>query len=364
MTEEKQSAQGTGNGADAGAFLPNFCSSHTLFLVVLIAQLLAFILALARGPAPEGFWVALAFTSLFVQWVALGTVLVLCLARRSLIPLPPLQAAGAAWLIVLVVTVIFSLLALWTGGSLGLTPHMPVSDHLGFLGRTVSISAIVSAVALRYLYVQHQWKQNVEAEARSRIQALQARIRPHFLFNSMNTIASLTRSRPEAAEMAVEDLADLFRATLTDKDTLTLGEELELARRYIRIEALRLGDRLNVHWQLDEALPMDYPMPGLVLQPLVENAIYHGVEPLTEGGEITIGLSLSDKNLKIEVVNPLAPPRNRRKPGNRIAQDNIRQRLDLAFRGQALMEVNEEADRYRVILVLPRRNVDESTGRR
>jgi two-component system, LytTR family, sensor histidine kinase AlgZ len=339
----------------AGAFLPNFCESHTLFLVVLIAQLLAFILALARGPFPDGFWISLAFTSLFVQWVALGTVLVLCAVRRVLAKLPPLRAAVATGLIVMSVTALFALIALWLGWRLGFTAWEPLGEQLGFLARTVAISAIVTAVALRYLYVQHQWKHNVEEEARSRIQALQARIRPHFLFNSMNTIASLTRSRPEAAETAVEDLADLFRATLSDRDALTVGEELDLARRYVRIEALRLGDRLRVDWQVDDSLPMDYPMPGLVLQPLVENAIYHGIEPLTDGGEITIALDLRGEDVHIEVTNPLPPPRNRRRPGNRIAQENIRQRLALAYQGEARMETSEDAERYRVSLVLPRR---------
>ncbi|OOG25054.1 sensor histidine kinase [Thioalkalivibrio denitrificans] len=339
----------------AGSFLPNFCESHTLFLVVLIAQLLAFILTLARGASPEGFWVSLAFTSLFVQWVALGTVLVLCLSRRRLAALPPLRAALATALIVISITGVFALTALWISGTLPFPSMRPSGTQLEFLGRTLGISAIVTAIALRYLYVQHQWKSNVEAEARSRIQALQARIRPHFLFNSMNTIAALTRTRPEAAETAVEDLADLFRATLSDRDSLTVGEELDLARRYVRIEALRLGDRLRVDWQVDESLPMDYPMPGLVLQPLVENAIYHGIEPLTDGGEITIVLSGDADNIRIEVSNPLAPPRNRKRAGNRVAQENIRQRLDLAFRGEARMETIEEADRYRVTLVLPRR---------
>jgi two-component system, LytTR family, sensor histidine kinase AlgZ len=339
----------------AGGFLPDFCESHTLFLVVLIAQLLAFILTLARGPSPDGFWVSLAFTSLFVQWVALGTVLVLCLVRRALDKLPPARAAAAAGVIVMVVTALFSLMALWIGASLGVSSQQPMGEYAGFIARTMAISAIVTAVALRYLYVQHQWKRNVEAEARSRIQALQARIRPHFLFNSMNTIASLTRTRPEAAETAVEDLADLFRATLSDHDSLTVGEELDLARRYVRIEALRLGDRLRVDWQVDETVPMNYPMPGLVLQPLVENAIYHGIEPLTDGGEISIVLTPEGENIRIEVSNPLAPSRDRKRYGNRVAQDNIRQRLALAFRGEARMETIEETDRYRVILVLPRR---------
>lgn len=354
-TKASDTASPATQDSTAGTFLPNFCESHTLFLVVLIAQLLAFILALARGPAPEGFWISLAFTSLFVQWVALGTVLVLCLVRGVLTTLPPLRAAAATALVAMCVTVLFAFTALWLGGNLGLAARQPLDEQLGFLGRTLAISAIVTAVALRYLYVQHQWKHNVESEARSRIQALQARIRPHFLFNSMNTIASLTRTRPDAAETAVEDLADLFRATLSDRDSLTVGEELDLARRYIRIEALRLGERLRVDWQVNESLPMDYPMPGLVLQPLVENAIYHGIEPLTDGGEITIVLAPEGENVRIEVSNPLAPPRNRRRSGNRVAQENIRQRLALAFRGEARMETIEETDRYRVTLVLPRR---------
>ncbi|WP_018233184.1 sensor histidine kinase [Thioalkalivibrio thiocyanodenitrificans] len=351
------SASPVSHESRGGSFLPDFCESHTLFLVVLIAQLLAFVLALARGPSPDGFWVSLAFTSLFVQWVALGTVLVLCLVRRVLDVLPPARAAAATGLIVMVVTALFSLMALWIGANLGVAPQQPMGEHIGFIARTMGISAIVTAVALRYLYVQHQWKSNVEAEARSRIQALQARIRPHFLFNSMNTIASLTRTRPEAAETAVEDLADLFRATLSDRDSLTVGEELDLARRYVRIEALRLGDRLRVDWQVDPDLPMDYSMPGLVLQPLVENAIYHGIEPLTDGGEISIVLSPDGEDVRIEVSNPLAPSRDRTRYGNRVAQDNIRQRLDLAYHGEARMETIEETDRYRVILVLPGRKL-------
>ena len=135
------------------------------------------------------------------------------------------------------------------------------------------------ALALRYFYVTHEWRRNVELQAQARVHALQARIRPHFLFNSMNTIAALTRSNPARAEEAVQDLADLFRANLSEKrNQIPLADEIDIARTYQRIEQLRLGDRLQVEWEVD-ALPRDALVPGLTLQPLLENAIYHGIEP-------------------------------------------------------------------------------------
>ena len=111
---------------------------------------------------------------------------------------------------------------------------------------------VVTALALRYFYVTHEWRHNVELQAKARVHALQARIRPHFLFNSMNTIAALTRSNPARAEEAVQDLADLFRANLNEKrNQIPLAEEIDVARTYQRMEQLRLGDRLRVDWKID-----------------------------------------------------------------------------------------------------------------
>ena len=119
------------------------------------------------------------------------------------------------------------------------------------------------------------------------LQALQARIRPHFLFNSMNTIASLTHDQPDLAEQAIENLSDLFRASLAAEASISLQQELELTRSYIDLESLRLGERLEVNWHLPEREP-SLNLPALTLQPLVENAIYHGIEPLSSGGSIDI----------------------------------------------------------------------------
>jgi two-component system sensor histidine kinase AlgZ len=195
----------------------------------------------------------------------------------------------------------------------------------------------------------------VHAEARSRIQALQARIRPHFLFNSMNTIAALTRSDPARAEEAVEDLADLFRATLRDSHSpLRLKEELELTRIYQRIEALRLGDRLKVTWDVAE-LPMRALVPGLTVQPLLENAIYHGIEPLPNGGTVTVAGRVVNGEIEIVVTNPVSPerPATSERPGNRLALDNIRQRLALAYGARGSIDVEQPPHEYRVTIRFP-----------
>ena len=202
--------------------------------------------------------------------------------------------------------------------------------------------------------MQFQWHQQVKTEARARIQALQARIRPHFLFNSMNTIAALTRSEPAMAEAAIEDLSDLFRAALnTSHGQTTLDEELMLARRYLNIEALRLGSRLVVTWDL-EGVPLDVRVPPLILQPLLENAIYHGIEPLPQGGTIRVVGTVDGGSLQFEISNPVpAAARGRQSQGHRIAQENIRQRLQIAFGAGANLDTAVTDDNYTVILRMP-----------
>jgi two-component system sensor histidine kinase AlgZ len=210
----------------------------------------------------------------------------------------------------------------------------------------------VTALALRYFYVAYEWERNVEMQARARVHALQARIRPHFLFNSMNTIASLTRSDPALAESAVQDLADLFRANLSEKrNTITLAEELEVARIYQRIEELRLGERLRVVWSISQ-LPMQALVPGLLLQPLLENAIYHGVEPQPDGGTVTVTGDLSGGLVTVVVRNRVAERQNDRE-GNKLALANIRERLALMYGERALVKAGRFDEEYIVTLRFP-----------
>jgi two-component system, LytTR family, sensor histidine kinase AlgZ len=337
-------------------FIPDFCATRMVFAVVLVAELLAVTLSLAR-PAAD-FLSELARISMFLQWVALTGAALLCYARPRLARLPVWRSAAAVFALLLVNTAVISELALWfsTGfDSTSVTATLRLNDHWPFLLRNEGICVIVTALLLRYFFVTHQWRMHVRAEARSRIQALQARIRPHFLFNSMNTIAALTRSDPARAEEAVEDLADLFRATLRDSHSpLRLKEELELTRIYQRIEALRLGERLHVEWDVGE-LPMRAFVPGLTVQPLLENAIYHGIEPLERGGTVTISGRVAEGCIEIAVTNPVARDRapSEERAGNRLALDNIRQRLELAYGEDGALEVEQGPDSYRVTVRFP-----------
>jgi two-component system sensor histidine kinase AlgZ len=339
-------------------FLPDFCAQRSALAVVLIAELVALIIALARQSITQDFWVDLAAISMFLLWIGLGCATVLCRARKRLATLATVRAAVLALLLMtgvvaLVSEVVYQLGVYMSAGMPAALAVFP-DKHDVFLLRNVGIGFIVSAVALRYFYVTTEWRRTVELEAQARIRALQARIRPHFLFNSMNTIAALTRSNPVQAEQAVEDLADLFRASLSDaRQRIPLRDELHIARVYQRIEQLRLGDRLKVAWQVD-AVPENAMVPSLLLQPLLENAIYHGIERLPQGGEVTVTAQMIDASIRLVVSNPLARgavPEQR--SGNRLALDNIAQRLELAWPGAARVHVDSLPDRYTVSLEFP-----------
>lgn len=331
-------------------FLPGFCDIRMVFAVVVIAELLAFILVLANSRNDP--WSELGLTSLFVQWIALSSAAVLCLARPMLSRVSNTAAALSSYLLLLLTTAVITELAYQLGG---VRVQPGGVGHAGFLFRNLGISAILSALVLRYLYVQHQWRQKIQAEAQARVQALQARIRPHFLFNSMNSIASLTRSDPVRAEQAVQDLSDLFRISLHDaSERVTLEDELEVAQGYLRMETLRLGDRLQVEWDI-ERLPRKRLVPSLILQPLLENAVYHGIEPLPQGGRISISGTAEGRRISITVRNPRVPDSVGERPGgNRIALENIRLRLQLAFGAQAGVALRETGDLFETTLYFPR----------
>ncbi|HET7370397.1 MAG TPA: histidine kinase, partial [Gammaproteobacteria bacterium] len=213
---------------------------------------------------------------------------------------------------------------------------------------------------LRYFYINSQWKQNIERGAQSRIEALQARIRPHFLFNSLNTIAALIAAQPRIAERAIEDLADLFRASLGATGTVvSLADEVALTREYEHIEMLRLGDRLRVDWRIDE-LPGNARVPQLLLQPVLENAIYHGIEPRATGGVVTVIGRRAGDDLVIEVENPVGPTPHSRRRGNRMALDNVRERLQLLHGPAASVEIIPSDDRFRLVLRFPCRTNEAS----
>lgn len=198
------------------------------------------------------------------------------------------------------------------------------------------------------------------ALAEARLQALTARIRPHFLFNSLNAVLSLIRTDPRRAENTLEELAELFRALMRDhRDLLPLADEIALCRQYLDVEKLRLGDRLNVEWEIVD-VPADLKVPPLMLQPLLENAVYHGIEPSGDMGTIRVRFARNGDELHIDLANPCFQGSDRQH-GNRMALNNIRERLALHYDLEARLEAREEtgADgrrEYLVKIVLPCRS--------
>ena len=336
-------------------FLPDFCGIGALFGIIVMSELLAFMVYIVSQPAVLAHLDEFALISLLIQLIALSYAATLCIGRRFLARLREVPAAGIAYGSTLVICYLVSEAAWQVLEMFGAAGTLVVAQRAEFLFRNAAICAIASALALRYFYVQFHWRQQVQSESDARIQALQSRIRPHFLFNCMNTIASLTRTRPEAAERAVEALAALFRASLADARTLVpLAEELAPCRQYLEIEALRLDNRLRVEWAVD-GVPGDAKVPGLTLQPLIENAIYHGIEPRADGGIIDIRGEVGDSSIAITVSNPLGSGDAHHEHGNRFAQDNVRQRLTAHFGARGTLVAAKDESTYQVVVSIPYR---------
>jgi two-component system sensor histidine kinase AlgZ len=219
------------------------------------------------------------------------------------------------------------------------------------------LKAVILAVAITLaLLAYFNWRHRALSPSmtEARLIALQARIRPHFLFNSLNTVLGLIREEPRRAEAVLENLAELYRSLLSEVGSLTpLARELELGRAYLDIEAMRLGQRLAVDWQCQGA-PMDALVPPLILQPLLENAVYHGVEPSESGGTVNVTVFLKGAQLNMVVRNPCQPTGDKR-PGNRMAMNNIRERLALHFDVEAEMSAYQAGGEYVVQIRLPYR---------
>jgi len=209
--------------------------------------------------------------------------------------------------------------------------------------------AAMAATMFEWLRLRAQ--ATVPAETTARLAELQSRIRPHFLFNTLNTALSLVRLDPPRAEGVLEDLAELFRVAIGDTaESVSLAEEVELAQRYLDIEQIRFGSRLHVSWELDAEAGLAR-VPPLLLQPLVENAVRHGVEPSAEGGVIRIRTKVKVGRAVLSIANSV--PKEASRPGSGMALKNVRERLRLMHDVAAQFETRQEADVYRVQIVVP-----------
>ncbi len=326
---------------DVDYVLPDLCRGEGLLGVVVIAELLALLITVVAGGLLPFNWVMLGQISVLALWISLLSALVLCKANPKLVGLSFVSGALISYALILGVTLVSSV-----GAELLLS--------YGFRGRpldatqvleNVLIAAIPAGVVLRFLFLQQQLRIQQRAELESRIQALQSRIRPHFLFNSMNMIASLIGSDPEKAERVVEDLSDLFRRALTDSQTLVpLREELALSRSYLQLEKLRLGDRLQTVWEIGD-YGAGVQIPCLTLQPVLENAVYHGIQMLPDGGEIQIRVKRIADRIEINVSNP-RNPRMKHNKGSKMAMSNVRHRLEAHFGPSAKLRFEADDTRY------------------
>jgi two-component system, LytTR family, sensor histidine kinase AlgZ len=331
-------------------FLPDLCQAQSILFLVLVSELLVFVQVLFSSSLFDFDWLALGLASLFIQWVVLVSATLLCNIRPWLMGMPVPKATSIAYGLILLLTLLFSLgaeLLLEGMGSL-------TESGWGRIARNLLIAMIMTGMAFRYFFLSHQLRSREQAELASRIQSLQSRIRPHFLFNSMNIIASLISIDPDLAEEVVEDLSSLFRASLNDStsEPVTLAQELDLCEKYVHIESLRLDDRLTVQWDVSVDTGA-IRIPLLTLQPLLENSIYHGIQPLPKGGTITVSVELAGSLVQIEITNPMSDMPYEHEQGNRMAIDNIRNRMTALYGPEALLTTDVYEGFFTARLIYP-----------
>ena len=321
--------------------LPDFRNLGTTARILVAVNLAALCAALYAEPDWGRGIERFVRDAALVEPALLATILVLYTASPWLASMPYLPACGAVLLTVLAITAGVAHATQSFGAMTGGIPK---------LHRSLAFAVLITVTLLGYLRLRA--KAFSPALAAARLQALQARIRPHFLFNSLNAVLSLIRRDPKRAELALEDLADLFRVLMSDgRRFVRLADEISLLERYARLEQLRLGDRLRVVWDIDSA-PQDALLPPLVLQPLLENAVYHGVEPGTATGEVLVHIEGRGKRVLVRLVNPFQPDFAQR-PGNRMALENLRERLELFFDAEARLDTRTLDGRFEVEIEFP-----------
>ena len=309
--------------------------------ILLAANAAALLAATLRSQSVADIFDQFAGAAIWVEASLLACLVVLFAASRALLRLP--YGVGVACVIALTaaVTLIMHSVIRAVGPFESAGP-LWASSYAVLLAGVLSI----------YFHLRNRALSPALAEAR--LQALQARIRPHFLFNSLNAVLSLVRHDTRRAEAALEDLAELYRNLMADaRELVPLRDELALCRQYLDLEHLRLGERLRVEWRVPAGIDAAL-VPPMMLQPLVENAVYHGIEPGVEPGTIEVGIERSREQLKIRLTNPYYPEHQHRQ-GNRMALDNVRERLRLHFDVEATLKTGAVGARYEINMVIPYR---------
>ena len=331
-----------------GSPLDSLWQGRVVIWVVLAAEGLAAVLTLA-GDAPLGRWIRFGLLSLMVQWVALLTLGGLYLLRQRLRDVKPHLIAYLALALLLLSS--WSVLVL-SDLLLGDLWRVSQEARIDVLLRVTGIALIVGWLALAAFQNHWRLRQLAVRAKQAELAALQARVRPHFLFNTLNTGAALVHHHPHEAEYLLLDLADLFRAALGGPREIPLSEEIALIERYLEIESLRFRERLRVRWTRPEPMP-DALVPALSLQPLVENAIKHGIEPIAGGGEIDIRIDSDERGIVIVIANPMPAEPARASAGHNVGLPASLAQIEAYTEGRGSVVAKSEDGRFIVTVKLP-----------
>lgn len=324
----------------APSALPDLCNLGVTLRVLLAVNGLALLAVLVRNAAWSGLAARVVDLAMWVEPILIASLLAVCASRKWL------DRVSYRFAFILAVAAVAAI-AWFFSGAIGQVIDSPVNPWQAMLW-----AALTATGVLQWLMLTQQAREPALAEAR--LMALTSRIRPHFLFNSLNAILGVIRADPRRAETALEELAELFRALMQDpRDLVLLSDEIALSRRYLDLERLRLGDRLKVTWDV-ASCPPDALMPSLMLQPLLENAVYHGVEPADDPGAISIHLARMNNQVRIELINPLQAGQVPAK-GNQMALANIRERLMLLYDIEASLVTEVGENSYTVRITIPYR---------
>lgn len=334
------------DGADLPV-LPDTCNLGTVLRVLVCVNVGALLLAAVLATASHGFFDRMLHIAAIVEPATLASLILLCPLRRQVNGKSRWLQYGVGMGVPAVATFVASLALAGL-----IQPEPGATGDLGWAATRAALAAGAALGLIEWLRLRQLSMQPSQAEGR--LQALQARIRPHFLFNSLNTVLGLMRSDARQAERTLENLADLFRVFMRDsRELVPLDEEVLLCKEYLSIEKLRLSERLHVEWEIDD-MPGDALLPSLLLQPLIENAVHHGIEPRSDPGRITINIAKTGERVRVEIVNPL-PERPPARPGNQMALSNVRERLGLTFDVEGQLVLTTEEGLFRVTVQFPYR---------
>ena len=328
--------------------VPDCCNIGVCLRAIVILNVAAVVVAIALAPDVAAIWPRLLGFALVLEPTLLLSLAALCVVRKW----SNGQSQAVQWTVGLLVPALITALVAWLLASVSLQVDAAgQSVALWVVSRAIVAAAIAAAM---YEYFRLRARAYAPSFSEARLQALQARIRPHFLFNSLNTVLGLIRTDPRLAEHTLENLADLFRVFMRDaRELVPLDDEVITCKEYLAIEQLRLSNRLKVVWDIEE-MPGDALLPSLLLQPLLENAIHHGIEPRVDEGVIAIRITRPGDRVRVEIDNPIsATPAVR--PGNQMALSNVRERLMLLYDMEAELKTGPQGDRFRLHLEFPYR---------